>query len=638
MRARRFGRAARWLGAACLGRAAAWGRGTGDEGRGATFPSPLVLCPSSCSLEWALAVLVAAILPTVAHAQPRQVELLNADAVEVTTSELDGTIRRLTGDVRMRQDTTALRADRAVQFVDRGEIELTGAVRIISGTDTLTAARVVYDSIGKVARATGDVRVGDGASTLFAPAVSYRSREETSAFTGGGRILHEGAEIVAPEGTYSSASRIARLRGPLTITDSAGVATADRGVYDARLQRADLAGAVHLEREREALDADSLVYFRRTERARAFGQVVLERRELPDSTAGGDVRRRAFLFGERLLFDGQAETAAMRSDLGRGDGAGSPPAVRDPLLVVLDRDSLGTVDTTYARAPRLDASRELVARPGAPADTVQVLTAAGGARLVRSDLQALADSARFVRLAPGDGGTALDRLALFDPQRPRVWADGAQITGDTLFATARGDGREGGGLDTLRVIGDAFLARPDSATGRLAQIRGGRMLARLVEGQVHRLSVWPNAEALYFRADADGALAGADRVSADSLAFRFASGELREVVGVRGIEGTAYPASAVPSDLALPGLAYAPDDRPTAAALLRPDDWERRWLDAFAAEPPAPDPSALDPPELDGADPEVPELGDAGAPTPGAEPEAGPDAEPAPADPPRDGR
>ena len=558
-------------------------------------PSSLVPRPSSSSARHPGAVLaLLLVLAQSAAAQTRQVEIVNADRVEVSTDSLDGTVRRLSGDVRLRQDTTALRADRAVQFVDRNQVELTGAVRIVSGTDTLTADRVLYDSLAKTARATGRVRVGDGTSTLFAPTVTYSSRDEISTFADGGRILHEGAVITSPSGRYSSAQRRARLDGPLTITDSAGVATADRGDYDARLQRLDLAGAVHLERELEALDADSLVYFRRTERARAFGQVVLERRELQDSTAtdsvaGGAAARRAFLFGERLAFDGKAETAAMRS----------PDAARDPLLVVFDTDADGATDTTFARAPRLDATREIrpSAAPGVAADTLQVLTAAGGARLRRPDLGAVADSVRFVREVPGlaegadstaQAAPTRDRLALFGAAPPRVWADGAQISGDTLRASGRG-----GDVDSLRVLGRAFLVRPDSVTARLNQIRGGQMLARLRDGQVWRLAVWPTAEALYFRADEQGALAGADRVSADSLAFRFAdpgapgqAGDLREVAGFGGVAGTAYPARAVPPDLALPGLAYAPDDEPTPASLLAPDDWERRWLDAFIAPTP----------------------------------------------------
>ena len=559
------------------------------------FPRPA--CPvlsSRIARSAALALTVVAGWFAVgsASAQTRQVEIVNADRVEVSTDSLDGTVRRLTGDVRLRQDTTALRADRAVQFVDRGEVEMTGSVRIVSGTDTLTADRVLYNSIAKTARATGRVRVGDGTSTLFAPTVTYRTRDEVSAFADGGRILHDGAVITAPSGTYSSARREARLDGPLTIADSAGTATADRGLYDARLQRVDLAGSVHLERAREALDADSLVYFRRTERARAFGQVVLERRDPPDATRA--TARRAFLFGERLAFDGQAETAEMRS----------PDAARDPLLVVFDTDAEGVTDTTFARAPRLDAARVLRPR-AAGADTVQVLTAAGGARLRRPDLSAVADSVRFVRVVPGlaaapprdananvpEGArdttrapaVARDRLGLHGAAPPRVWADGAQITGDTLFAVGAGDA-----LDTLRVVGQAFLARPDSATGRVGQIRGGQMLARLRDGQLARLSVWPTAEALTFRAAADGSLDGADRVSADSLAFRFADGALREAAGYGGIEGTAYPARAVPADLALPGFAFSPEDAPSAGALLRPGDWERRWLDAFILPPSRP--------------------------------------------------
>lgn len=547
------------------------------------------------------------LFPLSPHAQTRRVEILNADLVEVTTDSA-GTVRRLSGNVRLRQDTTALRADRAVYSEARGEVVLTGSVRIVSGRDTLTAARVVYDSNTKTAVADGAVRVGSGEATLFAPQTTYDSRAEVSTFTGGGRLLHRGAVLTAPTGTYSSASRLARASGSVRLVDSTGVLTASRGLYDTRIQRADFGGDVRLVRPDARLEADSVVYFRRTERARAYGRVALERLGAErTATATGDApadsTRRTFLFGESLLYDGDAETARVR---GTPDGADARPGTtwREPLFVVLRADRDGrAADTTLARAPRLDAARAV-----AGADTLQVLTAAGGARLWQRRLATVADSLHFARTPAATGRPPRDHLRLRGVARPRVWADGSQLTGDSLDASAVAEA-----LDSLLVVGAAFAARVDSTVGRLQQIAGGRMLARFRDDSLRTLSVWPNAEALAFRATPDGRLAGAEQLSADSLAFRFVGGEIREVAGVGGVEGTSFGPTVVPAGVRLPGYAYDPADAPRPDALL--DGWEAAWLrDWLAAHPDwaGPDPPEASPPEGEEAEPAA----DAGSFTP----------------------
>ena len=628
--------------------------------------------PLSGGAGWllALAVCCAALVPPT-HAQVRTIEILGADSGE-TTIDSSGTVRRLVGNVRLRQDTTFLSSRTATVYESRGEAVLDGAVRIVSGRDTLTAASVRYDSNTRTAAATGAVRLGDGESVLLAPVVTYDARAEVSAFSGGGTILHRGATLTAPTGTYSSARRVAELDGPLRIRDSTGVLTAARGTYDADVRRADVAGDVRLWRPDARLWADSVVYFRRTERARAYGHAVLERigeggADARRPTAPADSTRRTFLFGDRLLFDGQAETASVRGpdeegaapparpppvdslaaspdsfparpaavdeggavvddslsarpaplpalpDSVMADGA-TPPgqarpappprsalasggAGRDPLLLVLRADSTGRVDSTLARAPRIDAARVVVG-----ADTLQTLSAAGGVRLWQARLSAVADSVWFLRRpAPpdsaggdsaGGAGGAVDRLGLFGVARPSVWASGAQLTGDSLLAVARG-----GALDSLRVLGAAFGGVVDSTLGRLQQIAGGEMLGRFRDGDLSRLSVWPTAQALYHLATPEGLLSGAEQVSGDSLAFRFWDGELRELSAHDGIEGTSYGAAIVPGGVRLPGFAFTPGGAPTRAAVLGAG-WEAAWLEANG-----PPPEALRPPDVPPAPP-----------------------------------
>jgi hypothetical protein len=216
------------------------------------------------------------------------------------------------------------------------------------------------------------------------------------------------------------------------------------------------------------------------------------------------------------------------------------------------------------------------------------VTAAGGVRLAGRRFAAVADSASVLRIdstATGpesESGEVRDRLTLLGG-RPSVWADGAQITADTL--RARG---EAGAPDTLRAIGQPFAAQLDSTLGRVRQLRGREMLAVFAEEagerRIRRLSVWPNAEAVYFRADGEGVLAGAEVVSADSLSFLFIRGDLREIRGIRGIEGTSYSADIVPVNLELDGYTYEPGRRPTREALLPRDSWEWTWLTLSADE------------------------------------------------------
>ncbi len=536
------------------------------------------------SLVFPLLAAACSLLPATAPAaaQTRTVEILNADLVTVEQDSL-GIVRRLEGNVRLRQDTTLLSARSAVYDERASLVTLRGGVRVVSGRNTLTAETVLYHSDTRVAEAQSSARVTDGESVLTAPAMTHDTQTEVSTFAGGGRILSRGATITSPAGTYSSGTRVARLSGPLTLVDSATVLTAARGTYDAGIQRADVAGNVRLRRPDTRLDADSLVYFRTTERARAYGQAALERigteRAPPGrtATAPADSSRRTFLFGDELIYDGKAQTAQARGP-SRGDS-------RDPLLVALSGRSDGGIDTTLVRAPRLDAVRVITRR-----DTTTVLTATGGARLTDGRLVALADSAHLERRGESD------RLGLFGRTRPSVWASGAQLTGDTLTVTSRG-----GRVDTLLVVGTAFAARVDSLVGRVQQLAGGRMQAFFEGDSLRRLSVAPNAEACTFRAEGAGdaaRLAGADRLSADSLAGIVERGKIRAVRGYGGVAGTAYGPRIVPEGTRLPGYAFAPDAAPTRDGVLDTDGWEARWLARFG-----PTPEALRPPDAQVAPP-----------------------------------
>ncbi len=498
-------------------------------------------------------------------AQTHVVELINADEVVVESDSVNGTVRRLYGNVVLRQDTVRLRAARATQYEQRGEIFLEGSVRIISGDDTLTARRVTYDSNEKVAEAVGNVRISDGESVLLAPSATYFSRQKLATFTEGGRLLHEDVELTAPAGHYSTRDKLAEFEGPVELRDSTVVLTSQFGTYDTRAEKAVFSGEVRLLRRGVRIEADSLIYYRRTEVSIASGHVVLERfgnaEDDPDGGITPDSTQRSVLFGAFGEHDAQNETSRVG-----GDSTGNP------LLVQLRTDSTGATDTTLVRARRFEA-----VQVDSLADRYTFITAVGEVRTAGPRLSAIADSAHFERVEPADSttGPVRDRMSFFGEDRPSVWFEDAQVSGDTLFVFAV---RES--IEYMDIYGNAFAAQLDTTLGRIRQIRGLRMRAVFEHDSLRTLSVWPNAEAIHFRATDDGLLDGADRLSADSLAFRFGGGRLEEVFGVRNVEGITYGPEIIPDPFRLPGYLFTPERRPNRTQLLPENGWQAAWLDA----------------------------------------------------------
>lgn len=522
-----------------------------------------------------VAMLLFVAAPVVAQ-ESRIVTIVNADSVsgEVVGGER---LRTLLGRVHLRQDSTDLRARRATQFLDRDEILFEGAVEIADGADTLNAREVTYNSVTRVGNAVGDVRLADVEAELFSRTVTYFRTARRAEFDEPVRLVERegGAVLTSARGTYRTDAKEALFEGDVQLVDSTSTLTSARGRYGTEDHRADFFGDVRLVRPPDTrLDADSLTHYRDTEVSYAFGNVRIERFGGEEGEAAeADSARRTLLFGGTAFHDERARFSRVE---------------RDPLLVRLQTDSTGATDTLLVRAVVLEASQpdSLDARALPAGATLQRLVARRAVQLYGPRLAAVADSAVFDRaeFEPEGSMTAAppveDVIRLF--REPVAWmhqrgsAVVTEVSGDSIRVSARGES-----VDSVRVTGRAFTARPDSALGRINQIRGRHLLALFAQDSLRWIKVWPNAEAVYFRADDAGALEGAVRFSADSLAFRFRGDDLRDVRGVRGIEGTYYDLGLIPEPLRLDGFRYEPERRPTRAALL--GDAPLRDL------PPAPD-------------------------------------------------
>jgi hypothetical protein len=229
-----------------------------------------------------------------------------------------------------------------------------------------------------------------------------------------------------------------------------------------------------------------------------------------------------------------------------------------PVLLRISVDSL-TSDTLAIRADHIFISED---------DIESRFQAHGAVNILQDNLAAVADSAMFRNwqtrpVTLGDSAsssteTGHDRASLHLFRGPIAWFGDTQLNGDTLVVLSSKTS-----ADTLQVFGNAFVAKPDSATGLFQQVQGQRLFGVFVDDSLRSIRVGPNAEAIYFRTDSDsGELEDAVRMSADEIVLSFADGEVSQVRALSGIEGTYYEPDVIPENMQLGKFLWEPERRP----------------------------------------------------------------------------
>lgn len=601
------------FGLVLIGGKAAWGQAVDDSVRAQPSrvePAGLDSLPTG-DLE----------APFRASSDTGTVERAYVSADSLSTFQRGGErLQEMFGDVFVRQDTTRIRSEYALRYLNRDELLFVDNVVIYERGDTLRADTVRYDRATEVGRARGHVRLTNGEVT-----------------------------VRADRGTYYTQAKRSVFPDSVTLVDSTRVLRAQHGTYWSDEERAEFGGGVRLTEPGMMLRADSLTYYRTQDRSIARGRVFVERWSKGETAT--DTTSRTYLFGDWV-----DNREAQRYSRVEGNA----------LLIRVRMDSTGApTDTLMVKARRLEAFRT---------DTHRRLVAVNSVRIWQSDLSAVADSAVYDRvLAPtpdsGAGETVpidttrppADSAALlagapspspaastpqlagpdssvvasergadstrarFRPmpnttarnssvtkttspdslarrrsptgartasrpawvaqqwdtptvqsdsmlpleetrlfQGPVTWFENSQVWGDSIRVRARN--RE---PDTVFVRGAAFAAQRDSVLDRIQQLKAHNLGAFFENGSLRRIRAQPNARAIRFLAAQNDSLNGAARTSGDRIVLRFRDGSVRRLRVIGGTQTTYYrKPKNIPDPFELDGFQWTPNRRPTKRGIL----------------------------------------------------------------------
>ena len=499
----------------------------------------------------------------------RVVQVLNADRAEGST-----TGRTLMGNVRLQQGNTYLWAQSVQESFASDLISLSGAVRLVQNGDTLTARKIVYNTRSKQAVASGDLRLSNGKTRIFTDTATYDAEIKLVHFTVGARIVDSTTVITARKGVFSNEDKWGRFESDVRLVDGKTVLTAIKGSYNTTFRWGEFEGNVQLADSSVTLAAQKGVYYRDLKEALFFGNVriqhpdfYMEADSLTSNRKSDTAFARGHVFMQRIekTKDGRPDSLSHTFLFGRQmyhqNKIRYTWVQGKPLVVQLKTDpQTAKTDTLFM------ASRKLEVRQFP--DDSQQMNAFGGVTMWRGSFSAKADSVAYLKPKPLAGTPSQDRIRLF--RKPIVWAEGSQITGDTLRLHLR-EGKP----DSLFVDGNAFVARMDSLIQKINQLSGKKMVGQFEQDSLRTLFIQPQAELIYFTKDDQKALSNGIRMQSQNMRLTFQKGELSGMDAVKP-QGSVYDIGILPEPFQLQGFLWLPDQRPEKSDFnLLLEDWAR---------------------------------------------------------------
>lgn len=419
----------------------------------------------------------------------------------------------------IKEKDTYITGDSALYYDKLGIMIVYGDVLIKEGDSvTISARELHYLMQDNKAELRRNVVYKDGRIVLKTNYLDYFTDTEDARFYNGGEIIDDETTLRAEDAFVVNAENLIKF-----------------------YKKVDLVSPEY------NLKTDTLFYDRITKIATTFGptQTILENGEIVDAKEGGKfytaskkvkyqegkITTESYeIFGDNLFFDdikneSQAEgnvkvISEENNIIILGDKAvskkesGITKVWGNPVLKQMVEN-----DTLYVTADTLISIDSEI-------DSLSRLLAYKNVKIYKSDLQGVADSMAY----------NLKDSMIYFYQKPILWSDENQITGDTISIAL-----VNGTMDQMHVNSNAFTVNVDTV-GNFNQIKGRDMVAYLKDDQMDRIFVYGNGEALYFALDEDdNSLIGMNKVQCAEMKLLFVNGNMNDITFYKNPEGKFIP-------------------------------------------------------------------------------------------------
>lgn len=471
----------------------------------------------------------------------KEVEILNSDILKFKTFEDGTSVRKLIGNVELKQDNTLMFCDSAYLYKESNTLDAFGNVKI-NESDSLFAYSdfLKYNGNTKVAKLIQNARMEDEDMTLYSDTLYYNTKEKMGFYLHFGKLITDSSVLTSNIGYYFSNTKMAEFKdsvvvidpdyriesdtlhyhtktkiayffGPTTIYSDSTIIECILGIYDTENDLAEFGENTIIYNPPQTLFADSIYYDKNAGHTQAFKHFIWV-----------DEEQKAGMTGTTAdFYEENNEIIAYN---------------RPVLHIEMEEDTMFLSGNIVHSIERDE-------------NEFKEFWAYHTARIFKSDLQGVCDSLYY---SEGDSMMRMYR-------NPILWNENTEMKGDTIYIQMANEQ-----VDYIDFMDNAFIIT--QSVGRIFdQVKSKFMKGYFEDGKMHKMFSNRNVESLYFGKDEEipNKVTGSNFVKSSSMWTYFLDGEIDNIVFIDNPDALFTPISKIPkSKFFLEGFYWNSNIRP----------------------------------------------------------------------------
>jgi len=468
--------------------------------------------------------------------QKKKIKIINAD---ITYTDPDNPEAMISiGNVYAEIDGATIRCKQLELYSKQNYMKALGDVVLNQGDTVIQTSNFAdYNGNKNLAKAWGNVVLKDPSMTLTSEKLYFDRTQQHLYYNEGGTIKDSTNVLVSKFGNYFLASKkfqaeddvvvtnpehviesnhldyytesgLAYLLGPSTITSEQSVVYTEKGFSDTKNKISHLTKNSWIQYENRLIEGDSLYHDGTINFASATGHI-----KLTDT------------INNSVLKGGYAE---VYKEL---DSA----FVVDKAVAI----SLIEKDSVYIHGDTISVTGKINNR---------IIKAYHHVKFYKLDLQGKCDSL-----------VSIEKIGLTKMfRKPILWSQENQITGNVIHFLSDTITSK---LDSLKVIGDAFMIQKDSAG--FNQTKGRNLFGKFVDNDLKYINILGNGEVLHYVRNEDQELIGITKIKCSNIDVELNDSQIQTITFLTNPDGKTYPEDEIHvNDRKLKGFEWRIDERP----------------------------------------------------------------------------
>jgi lipopolysaccharide export system protein LptA len=453
-------------------------------------------------------------------------------------------VKKLVGNVQLKQENTILYCDSAYLFEETNFVEAYRNVRIKHNDSVNFYGDILkYDGHKRHARLEKNVSMVDQSTTLTCSELDFDLQANRASYVTGGKIVSGSNTLTSKYGyyytqtkqlffktdvklvgddmqittdtlKYHSPTKVATFFANTIIASYPDTVYTSSGTYNTEKQSGVLLKRSKVRSKENTVIADTIYYDRKKRYTKAINKLIII-----------DTVNKSVIVGNIAEVFGDTKTSYVTND-----------AVA---IMFVDNDTLMIWSDT------IHTQQKTAINKG------DVLKAYYHVKVYKKDLQAVCDSLVYKK--------SDSTMILY--HKPILWSDANQITGDTMVFHINNKR-----LDSLDIFGNAFVVSKINAQ-HYNQIKGKNMKAFFADSKIDYMQVFGNGQSIYYASE-DSAYIGVNVIDCSEMKFKFDLGKIKSAHFITTPDATFYPLNELkPEELKLKGFRWLVRQKPSKRRL-----------------------------------------------------------------------